>query len=84
MKHLKSFNENKREWSLKEKEFGKPYDEWGEAEKLQGLIDLAIDGFHLNLSHDKLERMTKEEIIEKCDSYYEWFLKLKSTKKKGK
>lgn len=71
----------KENLSGKEIEVGKPYKEWTEAEKLQGLIDLAVDGFHLNLSHDKLERMSKEEIIDRCDSFYEWFLKLRSEKK---
>lgn len=63
MKKFSQLNET-RELSGKEKELGKPYAEWTEAEKLQGLIDMAADAFHLALGHDYTERMTKEEIIE--------------------
>lgn len=71
MKKFSQINEA-RKLSGKEIEIGKPYDEWTEAEKLQSIIDLAVDGFHLHLGHDKLQSMTKEQIIDKCDNFYDW------------
>lgn len=75
MKKFTKLSESKL--SGKELEFGKPYAEWTEAEKTKGLLHMAVDGFNLNLGPDKLQRLSKEEIIKKCEEFSEWLNKFK-------
>lgn len=76
MNNLRRFNENNTR-KLSGKEVGKPYDEWTETEKIKGLLDLAIDGFQVHLGSDKLKSMSRDQIINKCAEFHEWFKKLR-------